>query len=306
MKQAKTVDPQAQTVGRHYSYQVIRALCQILPTLWCDTSRDEHRSDSMNLVTQSFASLRNSALFEICRNVRDATGEPLNAEHDAQGRLWRHFARRDNIAALASAYCQTITEAAGSIEVLRQAAKLEINEGNRRLLNIGFYSMKRQLSQLLEVGLLAELPVTSQIVAPDEVMLTKVAGVLIERRAVYNKASMDNRFEPWIRAGLAESRGCRLFDSVRAQERHRAEICVEGLVRYLARPNPRFRRAIFADPALGLYEVFEVAVQHRKSIKNTKPGSLKRQRRINASLISWITVVELLRTGFLNKVGAAA
>lgn len=288
-----------QTVGRHYSYQVIAALCRDLPKIWTETARDEHRRDSVPLVCESFAEVRQSPLLEMCREVRDADGQPLNDEHNARQRLWSYFNRRENIARLPAAYCATATTLAQLIEAVRQAAKLEADAQARKLLDIGFFSLKRQLSTLLGVGLLAELPVTPTITAPEEPMLQRVAGVLYERRQVLRSAATDSRFESWIRVDLAESMGSRLFDAIRAQERHRAEICIGGIAKYLARPLPRFRRSMYADAALGLHEVFEVACTHARAINRTPAGSPLRVRRRNAALVSWITVVELLRTGFL-------
>jgi hypothetical protein len=293
------------TVGRHFSYQVIAALCRTLPSVWFELSRDEHRRDSTSLVTESVERIRQSPLLQMCREVRDETGEPLNEAHQATTRLTRYFSRQENLAALPKAYCATATEIACAIEMLRQAAKLETDSQTQKLLDIGFCTMKRHLSTLLGIGLLAELPVSATITAPSNELLYRVAAVLYERRQVFRKASFDQKFEPWIRVDLAETMGNRLFDSARAQERHRAEICIDGLARHLGRPHPRFRRSLYADLALGIHEVFEVACSHARAICKAPQGSPLRTRRRNAALVSWITVVETLRTGLLLQAAEA-
>lgn len=290
------------TIGRHYSYQVVVKLSRTLPELWLEASREAHRSDGLPILKAEYARLRQAGLFALCREVRDRDGEPLSEAHQAADRLLRFFSRREGSYALASAFCTTATELACAVETVRQAAKLETDAETRKTLDIGFFTLKRQLSRLLSTGVLAELPVSARMSLPEQTQLEKLAAVLYERRQVFHKASRDTRFEGWVRMGLAETMGCRLFDSIRAQERHRAEIGIEGLARHIGRPHPRFRRALYADAALGVHEVFEIAVQHAGAIARAKGNAQLQRRRRNASLVSWITVVELLRTRILEGV----
>ena len=111
-------------------------------------------------------------------------------------------------------------------------------------------------------------------------------------------------FERWVARDLRMIRGLGLFDSVRAQEFGLAEIGLEGLVRHLERPQPRFRKNLIPIMAFSTDQMMRVALNLREHSFKAPAGSRLRQNRFNATRCAWIGVVNVWRTGIFEAIAA--